>query len=144
MTMTKESLAAQLNGIEYPADPHIRNVAADAKAAGLLIVYGASDDLMEFEGAFSDEVGCHDGGTAYLDRKGVLDRSQIDDSDDDAITDFTLRKRSARAVEAVWCPGEPNMSWAYRTDIPHATFDVMEDGEIYCRAIVIDIQDLPA
>ena len=37
-----------------------------AKDSGLVIVYGASDDLMEFEGAIEDEIGCYDGDTIHI------------------------------------------------------------------------------
>ena len=133
----KESIAAELNGSEYPFDVP-KDIAEAAKAAGLLIVYGASDDLMEFDGAFRDELSCYDGGTAYLDRGGLLDRGQIDDSDDEAIADFVIRKRTSRTVEALWA-AEGDYSWTYRTDIPHATFEIVEDGEPYCRGIVLDL-----
>lgn len=143
MSTTKESIVAALNGAEYgyDFDNLLRKLAPQAEEAGLLIVYGASDDLMEFDGAFRDEVGAYGGTVAHLDRKGVLDRDQIDDDDDDAIADFTIRKRTSRPIEAVW--GEDDISWQFRTEIPHATFDVMEDGEVFCRGIVIDTVDLP-
>ena len=51
--MTAAKLAEQLNGIEYPASIS-RDLEAQAKAAGLVIVFGASDDLMEFRGAIHD------------------------------------------------------------------------------------------
>lgn len=143
MSMTKEDLAAQLDGIEYP--PRIsKDILASAKAAGLVIIYGGSDDLMEFEGAIYDEVGAYDGTTAYLDRKGLLDRDQIDDDDDDAIAEYVLRKRGAVTIEAIWSPKDEEISWVYKTDIPHATFEVKEDDGLYCRGIVISLQDLPA
>jgi hypothetical protein len=40
----------------------------------------------------------------------------------------------------VW--GKDDTSWSYETDIPHATFDVLEDGEVYCRGIVFALADL--
>lgn len=136
---TKETIAAALNGIEYPFRiPH--QVIVDAKTAGLLIIYGASDDLMEFDGAFCDEVGCDGGGSALLDRKGLVQRDE--DADDEAIADFVIRKRKARKVEALWAK-EGDYSWTYATDIPHATFEIVEDGDPYCRGIVIDTADLP-
>lgn len=140
--LTKEQLAAKLTGIEYPPDRHItKETKAAAKAAGLLIVYGLSDDLMEFDGAFTDEVGASDGTVAYIDAVGVLDRGQIDDGDDEEIADFVNRKRAARKIEALWDPGD-GYSWKFQTDIPHATFEIVEDGGPYCRGIVIDLADL--
>ena len=77
--MTKEELAARLTGREY-RDEITAAEEAEARAAGLVVVFGASDDLMEFEGAIRDEIGCYDGGTAMVDENGLLDRDQIDDS----------------------------------------------------------------
>ena len=46
--MTAKTLAEMLNGMEYPmtVPTELEN---EAKREGLVIVYGASDDLMEFE-----------------------------------------------------------------------------------------------
>lgn len=138
--ITKESLAAALNGGQYPFDPTAEQV-EQAKAAGLIIIYGASDDLMEIRGVFRDEAGVDGGGFVYLDRKGVLDRDQCDS--DEQIADYTIRKRKSRSIEALWCE-EGDYSWTYRTEIPHSTFEIEdEDGFPYCRGIVIDIADLP-
>lgn len=137
--VTKESVAAALTGSSYPFDVP-REVAAQAKSAGLLIIYGASDDLMEFDGIIRDEVGCYDGGSALLDRSGLVQRD--DDATDDEIADYVIRKRSSAKVDALWA-AEGEYSWTYATDVPHATFEIVEDGEPYCRGIVIDTRDLP-
>ncbi|MDR6389151.1 hypothetical protein [Paraburkholderia phenoliruptrix] len=138
--MNAKELAAQLNGIQYPV--RIPKTLTDAaKAAGLVIVYGASDDLMEFEGAIYDEVGCYNGGTAYVDAKGLLpDRDSIDDDDD--LKDYFARQPNAKSIEALWCI-EGEYSWTYKTGIPHETFEVLEDGEPpYCRGIVFALADI--
>ncbi len=140
--MTKEELAAHLNGIEYPAHRSISGqIVEQAKAAGLVIVYGESDDLMEFDGAFADEVGCYDGGEALIDKDGVLPEFESACEDEDECAKYFARKTGAMKVEALWC-AEPGYSWTYKTDIPHATFEVVEDGEPYCRGIVFSIADL--
>lgn len=140
--MNKEALAQRLDGVSYPPDSNIhQELIQAAKDHGLVIVYGLSDDLMELNGAISDEFGCFDGGTAFVDAKGLVDRDQVDDDDDQAIAEYVERKKSARAIEALWA-AEPGTSWTYRTDIPHVTFNVMEDGEIYCRGIVFALSDL--
>jgi hypothetical protein len=137
--MNAKELAAQLNGIQYPV--RIPKTLTDAaKAAGLVIVYGASDDLMEFEGAIYDEVGCYDGGTAFVDAKGLLpDRDSIEE--DDELKDYFARQPIARQIEALWCQ-EGEYSWAYETDIPHETFEVIEGDEKYCRGIVFALADV--
>ena len=141
---TTQSIAAVLHGSEYPLYPS-KEISAQAKAAGIVIVYGASDDLMEFDGAFRDEVGAWDGTTALVDAKGILPSWEQASEDEDAARDYFERKPSVRTIEAVWCPDWlEGTSWAYKTDIPHATFDVMEDGEIYCRGSVFALADLAA
>ncbi|WP_110947063.1 hypothetical protein [Pseudomonas bohemica] len=139
--MTKEELAAQLDGIQYPAHRAItKEHIAAAKEAGLVILYGASDDLMEFDGASREEIGCYDGGIALVDLQGVLpDRDSLEE--DDEIAEYVMRKRQAKTIEALWCK-EPGYSWTYKTVIPHATFEVMEDAENYCRGIVFSLTEL--
>jgi len=144
--MNKEKFAAMLNGREY-RNEITKDEAAQAKAAGLVVVYGASDDLMEFAGALYDEVGVYGGGMALVDAKDVLDRDQIEDDDDEAIAEFVARSKTAQSIEALWNDSVSDASvpaWTYMTDIPHATFDVMDDGELYCRGIVFALADLTA
>jgi len=101
-----ESIAKQLDGIEYPLDRHIPKRLVDlARENGLTIAYGQSDDLLEFIGAIDDEVGAYNGGSAH-------------------------------GVEAAW--GEDGAAWTLRTGYPHATFRIMEDGEVFCIAVVFE------
>lgn len=137
--MTKEELAAQLDGNEYGSEIPTATWRG-AKAAGLVIVYGASDDLMEMEGAISDEGGCYDGGTFKIDARGILpDWADVKD-DEDTAADYLVRKGNAKEITANW--DTDGYSWTYTTDIPHATFDILEDGEKYCRGIVFSVKDL--
>lgn len=137
--MDKEALAKKLNNIEYPVRIDTETI-EQAKADGLVIVYGASDDLMEFAGAIHDEVGCYDGGKALIDKEGLLpDRENIED--DDELEDFFQRKNNARTIEALWCK-EEGYSWTYKTDIPHANFEVKEDDETYCKGIIFSLNDV--
>lgn len=138
-------IAQKLHGMEYPLCVP-KAVAAEAKAAGIVIVYGASDDLMEFDGAIRDEIGANDGVVALVDSKGPLPSwDSVKDEGEEAAADYMARKPHVREIEAIWCPKDmPETSWAYKTDIPHATFDIMEDGEIYCRGIVFELADLAA
>ena len=135
-TMNAKELAAKLNGTEYPLYVP-KEVAAEAKAAGLVIVYGASDDLMEFAGAVDDELGAYDGTTAHLDANGLLKN----DCDNDECPHFEKLKAAAATVEALWCK-EGDYSWTYKTKIPHETFEIVEDGWPYCRGIVFSLSDV--
>lgn len=129
--MNKKELARLIDGREYGYEP-FRDVRQVAKEAGLIIVSGASDDLMEFDGVIYDEGGCFDGGEIFFDRNGVSqDGSEC-----------------ANCIEAIWCDKtalDENgnvITWTYKTDIPHETFMIYEDGKPYCRGIVLDLADV--
>ena len=93
--MNAKELAQKLNGSEYPLRLNAE-LKEQAKSAGLVIIYGASDDLMEFDGAIYDEIGCYEGGTALVDEKGLLpDRENIES--DDELKDFFQGRKKLEA-----------------------------------------------
>lgn len=107
--MEISNFAEMLNGREYGKE--ITPLEEQkAKELGFIVVFGYSDDCAEFRGAISDEVGCYDGGIVF--------------------------ERGEKYIDAVWCDGE--YSWTYDTNIPHATFDIYEDGEKFCKGLVFD------
>lgn len=134
--MNAKELAEKLIGATYG---HVisRELAAEAKAAGLVVVYGASDDLMEFEGAINDELGAYNGGRAHLTSAGLLKN----DCENDECPHFDKLKQRAETIEALWDAGD-GYSWKFKTDIPHETFEITEDGEPYCRGIVFALSDV--
>lgn len=134
--MNSKDLAALLDGREYGKEI-TREEAAAAKVDGLVVVFGASDDLMEFRGGIYDEIGCYDGGTAYLTDTGLLQN----DCDNEECPHFAKIKAAAATINAVWGNGV-GYSWLYETAIPHATFEIFEDGETYCRGIVFALADV--
>ncbi|PLY41727.1 hypothetical protein CSZ94_14315 [Janthinobacterium sp. ROICE36] len=137
--MSKELLAGLLTGREYGKEM-LKEEEMQAKTAGLIVIFSANDDLMELRGAIIAEFNCYDGGTAHIDAKGLLpDRENV--VDDDELKDLFARQPAAHSIEALWS-AEEGYSWTYRTDVPHATFEIVEDGEAYCRGIVIDVADL--
>jgi len=141
MMLTTKELAALLNGREI--DDEITEAESKrAKENNLVVVYGASDDLMEFEGAIYDEMGAYQGTTVRLNKNGIVDCPR--DADRDICYEncpyFHQVLKSAKTIKAIW--GERNIDWTYETDIPHETFDIMEDGEVYCRGIVFSMDDL--
>lgn len=126
--MTKKELAEKLNGRQY--GDSFEDVLEDAKQSGLVIVTGASDDLMEFEGAIRDEGGCFDGGRVYFDRSGVDQEGE----------------ERANWIDAKWGDGVNRngiqATWTYETDIPCERFDIFEQQDIYCEGLVFSIDDL--
>lgn len=137
--MTASELAEMLNGREYMSEITDQEE-AQAKAAGLVVVFGGSDDLMEFRGEIHDEV--YVPGTAYLTSAGLL-RSECDDEE---CPYFAKLQDKAATIKAVWWTGkeagDPGYAWTYQTDIPHTTFEIIDDGEQYCRGIVFALADI--
>jgi len=76
--MTTKEWADKLNGREYGKEI-TRPEAQQAKEDGIVIVYGASDDLMEFEGAISDEIGAYGRGEARVTQAGLFQECECDD-----------------------------------------------------------------
>jgi hypothetical protein len=144
-TLTAQALAARLTGREYRHEISGPEE-AEAKAAGLVVVFGASDDLVELRGAIDDEIGASDGVTLRICPEGLLPEwpHESDEgwSEDEAEDYFRRKALGFRELEAEWAPSDPNCSWAYRTEIPHETFDVIEDGELYCRGIIFALSDV--
>jgi hypothetical protein len=127
--MTKEELATRITGREI-GDEVETDECLLAKESGLVIVYGASDDLTELRGAIDEEFG-------YGEILFTKDGKQIDEDDMEVLEKYNavppLNKIHADYTRE---------GWEYTTEIPHATFEIMEDGELYCRGIVFGITDL--
>lgn len=144
--MTKEELAALLNGREY-GDEITPVECAKASAAGLVVVFGYSDDNVELRGAMEDEVGMYDGGRLSITSEAEIVPSweSIDHDDEDAAREyFRVTALPLKYIDCEFSPSDEELTWRYTTDIPHATFDVMEDGDKYCRGIVFSVADLKA
>lgn len=137
--MTRDEWAAALNGRQYRRELSELE-GQQAEADGVLIVFGASDDLMEFRGVITDEVDCYNGGEAFATAQGLLPRHEDDECVCPFCGEYEAQKLAAK-IEAVW--GEFNRSWTFKTDLPHATFRILEDGDEYCLGLVIDRDDLP-
>jgi hypothetical protein len=107
-----------------------------AKQLGLVVVFGYSDDNTEFRGAIDDEDYSWDGGEIYLDKDGLFEECTEECKYSKAA------KAKCKAIEAVWC-GSEGYAWTYKTDIPHATFDILdEEGNKWCKGIVFEIESL--
>jgi len=101
---------------------------------GFVVVFGYSDDNAEFRGYINDEVGCYEGTEIFLNKDGIFEECG------EECKYSKTAKEKCKVIKAIW--DKEDYSWIYETDIPHATFDIMEDGEKYCRGIVFDIKSL--
>ncbi|WP_102323888.1 hypothetical protein [Komagataeibacter saccharivorans] len=143
--MTAKSLAATLNGREY-RNEITREECRAAHEACLVVVTGYSDDGVTIWGAIVDEIGAWNGRTFWLTPDGVLPRFETlcERADEAEMEKYFSNKAAARKIEAVWSPSEPDASWLIKSDVPHETFDIMEDDQLFCRGIVFALADLRA
>ncbi len=136
--LSKELLAGLLTGREYMSEM-FKEEEQQAKAAGLIVIFGIGADMMVFRGFVHAE---REAPTiALIDAKGLLPFREDIEHNDEALKDYWARAPLVRAVDALWLK-EDDYSWTFRTGIPHATFEIVEGGEPYCRGIVIDVADL--
>ncbi len=137
--MTPDQAAKVLDGARDAAKNVRVNSQAMLKANGLVAVFGASDDLMEFRGAVNEVK------SLMLQRRhGIFHQSW-------AFTE-RLRRRSLSSFRtkhkeisrpcARW--DVDGFSWKYETAIPHAKFIVKEDDSYYCEGIVFALSDVPS
>ncbi len=133
--MNIQEFASNLDGRERGSEI-TKNEEQEAKKLGFVIVFGASDDLVEFRGAINDEDDCYDGGTVYLEKESLFHESCSNDCK------YQQKAReNCKTIKVIWWD-DGDYCWTYETDIPHATFEITEDGEKYCRGIVFDLNTL--
>lgn len=137
--MNPKEFAEMLNGRELGSEitPHEEET---AKEAGLVVVFGESDDLMESRGALHAEYGAYEGVTVYLTANGFMEYPNCDDYDRVRCPYIIEAMKTAKTIEAKWASG--GYSFEYETEIPHETFEIEEDGEKYCKGIVFRLEDL--
>jgi hypothetical protein len=129
--MTPKEFAAMLNGRQYSSEI-TRQEAKIAKDAGFLVVYGASDDLLELRGICDDELGAYDGTKI----KFRLDK--MEPVKEDACQDC-LARTTVFDIKAEWCPKDLNASWRITPSVYFEPFDIMEDEVLFCRGAVINV-----
>lgn len=137
--MTMKEFAKMLSGREYGMEL-TKDEERQAADAGLVVAYGYSDDNVELRGAIDEEVGAWDGTTIRLTKTGVLQGPACDSAENCECPYFAAAKNAAKTIEAVW--GAGGVSWTFETDIPHETFNIYEDGELFCVGIVFSVEDL--
>jgi len=131
--MTKEQLAKQLDGRECGNEITNEEIAI-AEKSGLVVMFGASDYLMEFRGAINDEVGAYDSCPIYFSHDGIFDSNGNDCNC--YCRYYREAEKACKEIIIHW------PTWTYETDIPHETFSVLEDGELYGFGIVFEMEAL--
>lgn len=124
--ITHEEFALKLNGKEY-GNEITKELKKEAFENGLVVVFGASDDLIEFEGSISDELGAGDNDSFKIKLKSLKVKNS---------------ENGKNIIKSFWANKELGTSWNYETEIPHSKFNIYEDGDLYCIGIVFSIFDL--
>lgn len=138
--MTKEEFAEMLNGREY-REEITREEELLARESSLIVMFGYSDDNVELVGCINDEVGAYDGAIIQFINGEILQNfCDCEDRCPNWDRFVNVIKSKIKTVKAIW--GKDNISWQFKTDIPHSAFDIMEDGEIFCRGIVFDHKEI--
>lgn len=133
--MTIDEAVEKLNGNEYGIEGS-KELWSAMKAAGLVAVFGSSDDLMEFRGAINEEIGSYEGTIAYVTRYGL----KTNCCENERCPYYLNQLDKATTIKAKWDSG--GFSWQYETVIPHKKFVIKEDGEPYCEGIVFALSDV--
>ncbi len=136
MTLRQE-IAKKLHNREYREEttPEIERL---AKVNNIVIVFGTSDDYIVFRGAIHDRGYCFEGRKIYFNTGGIV----RNECKDDYCPHFKKELESASLIKAIWEPKDLGCSWIYETDIPHETFDILEESEKYCQGIVFSLDDI--
>lgn len=111
-----------------------------AKQNNLVVVFGASDDLMELRGSIDDEFDCYNGGSVFIDSDGTI-IPQEECENCSSCKWHIAAKSKAHKLSAHWCEGDV-ASWEYDIDVPFEPFSIMEDEEVYCIGIVFSLDDI--
>jgi hypothetical protein len=142
--MTVKEWAEKINGFEYPAN-ELEHLNKKMAVDGIIIAYGASDDLLEFNGVIYAEVDAWKGTDVRIFSRGkgtafIFNKEENKDS-----AEFNRKEiEQMQKIKAVWRPKDIDASWKIETEIPHETFDIMEDGELFCRGVVFHVDDVKA
>lgn len=132
--MRLKTAAACIHRNEYREEVP-RDLRARLKDAGIVAIYGASDDITVFDGALHDEAYPSAEGSMRLTQRGQ-DYNKCD------CEDCPNWKPGPNNIRAQWDHG--GYSWFITTDLPHETFDIVEGDDLYCRGVVVRLADLPA
>ena len=135
--MTAKELAARLSGRKVGNE--ITDIEAQQAAdAGLVVVFGYSDDNVELRGAIDAEVGAYEGTTIFVDSDGIMYEPPCDGQ---GCRYYEKALKACKTINAIWGDGS-GPCWKFDTQIPHETFDIYEDGEVWCVGIVFSMEHL--
>lgn len=106
---------------------------------GVVCIFGASDDLCELRGAFSDEIDCYGGGKfCYVSEADRFVENTYYERNPDELIQVDLDNRFYLEISSdkgYWTYGLPD-------EVEFEEFRVMEDEELYAIGKLILVKDL--
>ena len=144
--MTPQDFAALINRNQYLQElsPEQEDI---ARRNGFLVVFGQSDDRVEFRGVLYDEDGAYNACTLFL---GVYKDLTVKRIHSEQVAD--VKKYEGDTVKIIAIRVDKNFDgkveaplWTFSADYPQdkvAEFKVYEDEEVYGNGLVIKIGDL--
>lgn len=141
--MNAKELAKYYDGAHiYKVGQRNTDLEVEAKANSLVVVYGQSDDLVEFEGAINDELDAYEGNTFWITSEGLYPANTCDEGDN-CPNYVKPTTKTAVPLKAIWC-GDSGASWQFDFPVEHEKFRIMEDDEVFCYGIVFSLADVAA
>lgn len=143
--MTIKDVAAKLNGREYGSEVSaVEQI--EFKNAGIVVVYGYSDDCVEFEGAVNTEIGIWNAGYIPL-LNGVPFDMDCSTEVIKASGCLTLKDVSKR-LKHIKAKFGMN-GWEFDAEFPHEKFSIVErecdnpcsEGLVYSLADLMEVQE---
>lgn len=122
-----DEYAKLLNGREY-LNELTKEEEEDLKEKGIVVVFGYSDDNTEFRGAMYEEIPSYGGTTIYFDEDGIFEGCECECKYSEKV------KNRCEKIEVLW--DRDGYSWTYKTDKAVKTFDILDDGDLYCKGII--------
>lgn len=141
MPITAKELAEKLNGRQYREEITDTEELV-AKWNRLVVMFGASDDLMEFRWAIDDEIGCYGWAVVrFLDQKLFQREDPFGDEEEqiDFLEKYWINIKDVILVSRSGISCSP---WDYETMIPHEKFKVMEEWDVYGYGLVFSLDSL--
>lgn len=124
--MNAKEWAAQLNN---RSAEDVYSLRKELGADRMLVLCTESDDLIESNGFYHEEFGAYNGTTVYVDQDGM----------------HQYRRQNSIPVLVENQPKDDDCFFRITPlgDVPYESFDVIEDDEVYCRAVIFHQDDLP-
>lgn len=129
--MDYKQAAEALNGNQYGSEGNPELFAA-MKDAGLIAIYGYSDDIAVINGFEHDEAY---GKVLHFTPDGLLKN----DCDDEDCPYFAKLRKLAATVNVDF--DAPGFTIRITTDMPHASFVIKDDDDDYCQGIVFSLRN---